>query len=84
MYSSSCARYGRAEAWTLASEAARRLQHFYDIYKAANNSSYCYSNGDIDDLPVSAEYTSWGAELPRGHVASPDIVRVEQLTPSNP
>ena len=80
-YSFAYSWYGEALAREMAHECRRRLQHFYNKWKAADSLEYTYSNHDVLDYTPADEWLVACATVEPGSKAECRCIEVDSIAP---
>ena len=78
------AKYGQLAAHHLASELARRSQHFYALWEASENDAFLYSEAALNSYEVTLEWVTFLTEQPIEGVVFDQGIKINQLVPQNP
>ena len=78
------AKYGQLAAHHLASELARRSQHFYLLWEASENDAFLYCAAALNSYEVTLEWVTFLTEQPIESPVFEQGLNINALLPQNP
>jgi len=81
MMSFAYSRYGEADAALLAQNWCDRMQHWYDIYVAADDVGYQFGAQDVESYEEPEAFTAWAATLAPTAPASERLAQLRAMRP---